>query len=77
MEDFILVLQTEFQNDALKQYGGKVVCLDSTHSTTMYDFLLITLLVIDDYGEGLPVAWAISNRENLSTLLVFLQAVKT
>lgn len=32
--------------------------------------------MVDDHGEGLPVAWAISNHENLSTLLVFLYAVK-
>ena len=72
-EDF-LVMQTEFQCNALKQYA---VLIDSTHGTTAYEFLLTTILVIDDYGEGLPVAWAISNHENLPTLLIILQAVKS
>jgi len=76
-EDFLLVMQTEFQCNALKQYGKKAVLIDSTHGTTAYEFLLTTILVIDDYGEGLPVAWAISNHEDLPTLLIILQAVKS
>ena len=42
-----------------------------------YDFLLISIIVVDDYGEGLPVAWAISNHEDTYVLLHFLQALKT
>ena len=42
----------------------KVICIDSTHKTTGYDFLLITVMVVDEYGEGYPVAWCLSNRED-------------
>ena len=31
----------------------------------VYDSQLITVFVIDEHGAGLPVAWAISNREVL------------
>ena len=51
--------------------------MDATHGTTQYDFLLISILVIDEYGEGLPVAWAISNREDATLLVQFLKAVHT
>ena len=44
---------------------------------TMYDFFLITLLVIDDFGEGIPVAWAVSNKEDQKSITLFLEAVKT
>ena len=43
----------------------------------MYDFKLITLLVHDEFGEGIPVAWAITNREDTTMLVEFLTAIKT
>ena len=42
----------------------------------MYDFNLITVLVIDGFGEGIPVAWAIANREDVTMLVEFLKAIK-
>ena len=59
----------------MQQYGGKAVLMDSTHSTTQYKFLLISIMVIDDYGEGILVAWAISNREDTTILVEYLKAV--
>ena len=37
----------------MKQYGNNVICMDATHGTNMYDFQLITVLVIDSLGEGI------------------------
>ena len=37
-DDFPLVLQTEFQRDAMVQYGSKFVLMDATHGTTQYDY---------------------------------------
>ena len=42
----------------------------------MYDFNLITHLIVDDFGEGIPVAWAISNREDVTLLVEFLRPIK-
>ena len=72
----ILGIQTEFQKDMLLKFGDKCVCIDSTHGTNMYDFNLITVLVIDGFGEGIPVAWAIANREDVTMLVEFLKAIK-
>ena len=33
-------------------------------------------MVLDDYGEGIPVAWAISNKEDTGTLVQYLTAIK-
>ena len=74
--DFILGLQTQFQRDMLQKYGGACICMDATHGTNMYDFKLITVLVQDDFGEGIPIAWAITNREDTLMLGEFLNAIK-
>ena len=74
--DFILAIQTEFQRDMLCLYGNMCVCMDATHGTNMYDFNLITLLVIDEFGEGISVAWAIANREDVTLLVEFLKVIE-
>ena len=66
-----MAIQTEFQCDAMKKFAGngRVVCVDATHGTNVYDFFLITVMVLDDYCEG---AWCISDREDSSVLSQFL-----
>ena len=48
-----------------------ILCIDSTHKTTGYDFPLITVLVIDEFGEEYPVAWCLSTREDSLLLDLF------
>ena len=62
--------------DMLKKFGRNVICMDSTYDTYAYQFLLISVMVLDDYGEGIPVAWALSNQEDTGTLIQYLTAVK-
>ena len=57
-DDFIVILP--FQNILAKKLAHKGVCCDATHGTTAYDFKLTTLLVINEFGEGLPIAWCLS-----------------
>eukprot|EP00794_Sanderia_malayensis_P006481 gene6481-7221_t len=74
--DFLLGIQTQYQLDRLKAHGSNIICMDATHSTNQYEFMLTTLLVVDEYGEGLPVAWLISNREDQLVLNPFIAAIK-
>ena len=74
-EDFIIVLQTEFQQQMFQQFGDKGICVDTTRGTNMYDFLLITMMVVDEFGEGQPVGWCLANHENFSFLRVFFQKI--
>ncbi len=61
--DFVLAIQTSPQADLLKRFGdGKVICIHATHETNSYGFSLITLIVVDDFGEGYPVAWCLTNQ---------------
>ena len=62
-EDFLLGIQTEFQRDIMMEFGNNIICIDATHNTNMYDFYLITIVVVDEFGQGIPVGWAIRNRE--------------
>ena len=74
--DFMIVIQTEHQKNLVSKFGANGVCADSTHGTTGYDFSLTTLLVVDEFGEGQPVAWCLSNKETEEFMKLFLQKVK-
>ena len=52
---FIAAFQTEFQREIYERYASTILCVDSTHCTTAYGFKLITLLVSDNFNEGLCV----------------------
>ena len=75
-DDFLLVIQTDFQRDMLCRHGKKGVCIDATYRINDYDFNLITLMVLDDFQEGIPTMWAISNREDKPVLVCTLNSIK-
>ena len=77
-EDFLIVLQTPIQAEVFIKFAeGKVVYVDATHGTNAYDFKVITLLVVDEYGEGFPVVWCITNKGDTAVLIEFLSSVCT
>ena len=77
-KDFVIGIQTPLQESIMKTLtNGRVVCVDGTHGTNGYDFMLITVIVIDEYGEGFPVAWCISNREDQLLFINFFKALRT
>ncbi|KAM4051837.1 uncharacterized protein ACNLHF_026275 isoform 1-T4 [Anomaloglossus baeobatrachus] len=75
-EDFVLGIMSNFQMKMFQKFGNKIVCLDCTHGTNGYDFHLITILVIDDFSESVPVAWMISNKETTCVLTIFFSQVR-
>lgn len=75
--DFALAIQTPLQAELLRQCGDKkVICADATHGTNSYDFQLVSVLVIDEFGEGFPVGWCISNKEDHVLLSNFFEHLK-
>ena len=54
----------------------KGMCVDSTHGTTGYDFLLTSLLVVDEFGAGQPAGWCLSNREIEDFMKFFCTKIK-
>ncbi len=75
--DFALVIQTPLQAEMLQNCGNNKVCIDAaTHGTTAYDFLLISVIVVDEFGEGFPAGWCFSNREDKNILVNFFTHLK-
>ena len=77
-EDFVLIIQSPFQRHMLQKFGTKGICcvFVCTHGTNAYDFLLTTCLVVDEYGEGFPAAWCLSDHEDFTTMCTFFREVK-
>ena len=74
-DDFVLSIQTKFQFEMLKKFGNNTICIDSTHQTNHYSYPLNTMMVIDEYGEGVPVAYLLSNRETGDILKKIFNAI--
>ena len=75
-EDFMIIVQRPIQKTMLQKFGAKGVCIDSTHRTTGYDFYLTTLMVVDEFGSGFPVAWCLANHEDTTFMTMFFNIVK-
>ena len=58
----------------LTRFGpNKVICIDATHSTNAYDFSLLSVVVVNEYGEGYPVGWCIMDP---TLLMEYFKAMK-
>ncbi|XP_065206325.1 uncharacterized protein LOC135835821 [Planococcus citri] len=76
-EDFTLVFCSKFQRRMLTKFGHKAICIDGTHGTNGYKFQLYTIIVLDEWDEGIPVAFAISNREDEDFFKIFFESLKS
>ncbi len=76
VHDFALVVQTPLQVEMLRNFGNSIICVDATHGTNSYDFQLISVIVIDEFGEGCPVGWCLSNREDETLLSNFFRQLQ-
>ncbi len=74
--DFMIVMMNDPQEKNLRRYGGKAIAFDSTHGKNPDGFFLHSLLVVDVDFEGLPVAFALTNRNDHRGVSVFLQCIR-
>ncbi|XP_026464645.1 uncharacterized protein LOC113367234 [Ctenocephalides felis] len=74
-EDYILIIMTKMQCRMLKKFGTDRVCIDGTHGTNGYGYLLQTLLVVDEFGSGIPVAFCFSNRQDEFMCKIFFEEI--
>ena len=72
-DDFIIILQTKDQCNLMLEFARKGVCCDTTHGTTGYDFKLATLMVLDEFQEGVPVAHCLGNKETYNFMELFFE----
>ena len=61
----------------MKSYApNRVVCVDATHGTNGYMTSLISVLVVDEFGEGFPVGWCLSNKQDQFLFMNFFERLK-
>lgn len=76
VEDFCLIFMNKVQEQLLKKFGQSVIAIDSTHGLNMYDFELTTMMVLDEFGEGFPVACMFTNRKDTLIYETFFETIK-
>ncbi len=52
----------------LRKFGYRGLFVDCTHNTTRYDFKLAIVMIINDYGIGVPVAFYFCKSESVDDL---------
>jgi hypothetical protein len=69
---FQLAVCSDFQAAMLRNFGD-MVFMDAVHGTTKYGYFQLTLLVMDEYGNGCPVAFCMSPVENCEVWVKFIK----
>ncbi len=72
-QPLIYIISTPFQQRMLDQFGRRLVFLDATGGTNKYGYMFHTLLVQDDFGRGVPVAFMVSASETTEVTKLFLE----
>ena len=72
-EDLMIIMQAESQWHMAGKFAKNGIYCDSIYGTTGYDFLLTSILVVDEFSEGYPVAWCPSNRETYEFMKIFFE----
>lgn len=60
----------------LLRYGHRGIGVDSTHNTTAYMFKLTIVIVYDNYGCAVPVAFYLSKEESEEDLTPLFEHLK-
>jgi len=58
------------------KFGKDKICIDGKHGLNSYNFQLYSLIVVDKYGNGFPVAFCFSNKCDTSTYKNYFQCIK-
>jgi hypothetical protein len=70
---FTLMFQTGWQHCMFRKFGNRILCIDATHNTTMYENMQLTTLVVrDNHAHGIPIAWMLASNGRHETILYFL-----
>lgn len=74
---FIVGVQTDWQCQRMAELTkGGALCLDDTFGTNHLKYPLATFGVYDTYGNIVPVAWAVHDRETTDCYITILRALK-
>jgi len=67
---------TNFQKEQLKKFGHNKICIDGTHGTNAYDIQLYSIVTVDEFGLGCPVAFCLSNRSDEVIFQLYFNTIK-
>lgn len=73
--DFCLIVMNKFQRQMLKSFPS-IITVDGTHGLNAYDFEMTTVMVIDEFNHGFPVAIMFSNRKDTIVQKIFFSYIK-
>eukprot|EP01018_Ginkgo_biloba_P001591 Gb_21672 [translate_table: standard] len=72
---FIIGIQTLWMRKMMVKYSHEsLISMDATFSTNKYG-ILYTLMVFDQFQNGVPIAWVVSSRDTTSDIEEWLQAI--
>ena len=74
---FILGIQMQWQFEAMLRWAHHgAISMDATFGTNHMKFHLFTLMVFDDFRNGVPIAWIITSRQKEEDLIQWLTALR-
>lgn len=75
-QDYVVIMMNKPQMENLLKFGSNVICLDSVHSSSDYEFILHSALVANEYYEGYPCCFVLTNRSDQLPINIMLYAIK-
>ena len=67
---FILGIQMQWQFEAMLRWANNgAILMDATFGTNHMKFNLFTLMVFDDFRNGVPIIWVITSRQKKEDLI--------
>lgn len=76
-KEFQLAISSPFQRLMMQTFGRKLMFMDAVWGTNRPGYAMLTLLVQDDFGNGVPVAFCISDTEDSARWHRFIVATLT
>ncbi|KAF8774307.1 hypothetical protein HNY73_016872 [Argiope bruennichi] len=76
-EDFCLIIMTKFQLKMLTDFCNPKICIDTVHGANANDYYLTTMLTVDEFDVGCPVAFCICNRTNIEVINFFFNYIRS
>lgn len=60
----------------LQKFSSNIICTDNIYSLNSYDFELVTLMIVDEFGEGFPILCKFSNRKDtMNNFFIFMSDI--
>ncbi|GLJ43564.1 hypothetical protein SUGI_0906370 [Cryptomeria japonica] len=70
-------IQTAWMLDMMVRFlHDSIILMDSTFTTNKYGYQLYSCLVFDKQQSGVPVAWAVTSRNKIEDIKVWLMELQ-